>query len=161
MARMEDKEKFEYLLGRGILPSTSDQHGNNSLLKLVQMDRIEFLAFLLEGDYNAYLDDNDIPIEVPNPGETTFMTKSYMAPMSFRKRGESIENMKKQLISKSRKEALFLLDKSAIISGNTVIHEAIKFDNFMMLKYIVSVIKRVEAAKNLSSFKGLKALLEF
>jgi len=35
MARMDDREKFEYLLGRGIKIRACDQDGNNTVFKLV------------------------------------------------------------------------------------------------------------------------------
>jgi len=58
------------------------------------MDRIEYLSFLLEGDYNAYLDENDIPLEVPDTTWVETVTKSYLAPVSFRKRGDTIQSKK-------------------------------------------------------------------
>ena len=55
------------------------------------MDRIEYLSFMIEGDYNAYLDENDMPLDEPSGLNTTMMTKSYLAPTSLKKRGDTIE----------------------------------------------------------------------
>lgn len=54
MMRINDKQKFEYLLGRGILASVVDQDGNNALHYAIKMERIEYISFLLEGEYHGY-----------------------------------------------------------------------------------------------------------
>lgn len=59
MMRVEDKPKFEYLLNRGILPSTPDNEGCNALHFAIRMEKIEFLSYLLEGDYLAYENINN------------------------------------------------------------------------------------------------------
>ncbi len=54
MIRVDDKLKFEYLINRGLLPSLSDSSGCNALIYAIRMEKLEFVAFMLEGDYNAY-----------------------------------------------------------------------------------------------------------
>lgn len=54
MMRVEDKGKFEYLLNRGILPSAPDHEGCNAIHFAVRMEKIEYLSYLLEGDYSAH-----------------------------------------------------------------------------------------------------------
>lgn len=59
MIRLDDKAKFEYLLGRGISPAASDSEGCNALHYAIRMERMEFLSYMLEGDYYANeLDDH-------------------------------------------------------------------------------------------------------
>jgi hypothetical protein len=60
MMRIDDKTKFEYLLGRGILPSASDSDGFNALHYTVRLNKLEYLAFMLEGDYQAYEFEGDL-----------------------------------------------------------------------------------------------------
>jgi hypothetical protein len=79
MIRIEDRSKFEYLLGRGILASICDSEGYNAIHYAIRMERIQFLSFLLEGDYQAYesLDDlegNKLQLNLTN----LTMNKSYM-----------------------------------------------------------------------------------
>ena len=49
--RLDDKSKFEYLLRRGILPSSTDKEGFNAIHYAIRMGKIEFLSYMLEGDY--------------------------------------------------------------------------------------------------------------
>ena len=60
MIRIGDKDKFEYLLARGILPSITDLEGCNALHYAARIDRLEFLSYMLEGDYHAYEYSNSI-----------------------------------------------------------------------------------------------------
>ncbi len=59
MMRVDDKQKFEYLLNRGILPSALDNEGCNAIHFAIRMEKIEFLSYLLEGDYGAHENIND------------------------------------------------------------------------------------------------------
>lgn len=54
MIRIEDKPKFEYLLNRSILASIPDLDGNNALHYAIRMERIEFISYLLEGEYHGF-----------------------------------------------------------------------------------------------------------
>jgi ankyrin repeat protein len=54
MMRVDDKSKFEYLLNRGILPSATDNEGYNAIHFAIRMEKIDFLSYLLEGDYSAH-----------------------------------------------------------------------------------------------------------
>lgn len=51
MMRVDDKQKFEYLLNRGILPSTCDVNGLNSLHYAIRFDKLPYLAYMVEGEY--------------------------------------------------------------------------------------------------------------
>jgi hypothetical protein len=54
MIRLDDKEKFEYLLSRGILPSSSDSNEENAIHYIVKLEKISYLAYLFDQDYDAY-----------------------------------------------------------------------------------------------------------
>lgn len=60
MIRMEEKQKFEYLLSRGILPSSTDSEGCNALHYAIRNEKLEFLSFMLESDYQAHENDHDL-----------------------------------------------------------------------------------------------------
>ncbi len=68
------------------------------------MDRPEYLSFMIEGDYTSYMDENDTPLEEAVGTETMMLstTKSYMAPRSFRKRGDTLEQQKIVAFAKAR-----------------------------------------------------------
>ena len=53
MIRIDDREKFEYLLNRGVLPSSLDLHDENVIHYIVKLEKISYLAYLFDGDYDA------------------------------------------------------------------------------------------------------------
>lgn len=59
MMRIDDKQKFEYLLNRGILPSSTNSEGFNSLHFAVKLNKLNYLSYMLEGDYNAFEAEGD------------------------------------------------------------------------------------------------------
>ncbi len=54
MIRLGDRDKFEYLLGRGIFPSCADQNEENAIHYIVKLEKISYLAYLFDQDYDAY-----------------------------------------------------------------------------------------------------------
>ena len=51
--RIKDRENFEYVLRRGVSPLAANQNDFNGLHFAIKLERLEFLAFLFEGDYDA------------------------------------------------------------------------------------------------------------
>jgi ankyrin repeat protein len=77
MIRVEDKSKFEYLLNRGLVPSTMDAEGCNGIHYAVRMGKLDFLSYLLEGDYSSHengLDPTHFQFNLTNIS----MNKSYL-----------------------------------------------------------------------------------
>lgn len=82
MMRIDDLEKFQYLLGRGVLASACDNDGFNAIHYAVRMGKIQYLRFLFEGA-ESYTDTEfgEFNIELTKLNQTlTSMTmnKSYM-----------------------------------------------------------------------------------
>ena len=53
MMRIGDKKRFEYLLNRGVYPSYSDHKGNSALIYAIRLENLEFISYLLEGEYQS------------------------------------------------------------------------------------------------------------
>ena len=74
--RMEDSEKFQYLLARGVLPSATDSSGCNAIHYAIRMEKLNFLSYMLEGDFNAYERDDQLKLHITATNMS--FTKSYM-----------------------------------------------------------------------------------
>lgn len=59
MIRIGDKKRFEYLLNRGVYPSFTDTNGNSALHYCIRLENIDFLSYLLEGEYLTFNNIND------------------------------------------------------------------------------------------------------
>jgi ankyrin repeat protein len=59
MMRIGDKQRFEYLLNRGVYASCTDKDGNSAIHYCIKMEKIEFLSYLFEGEYHSYDHLND------------------------------------------------------------------------------------------------------
>jgi len=82
--RLDDKKKFEYLLNRGLLPSSQDSDGSTVIHYAIRMEKLDFLSFLFEGDYLAFENILNEPLHLQQTlhqstlGSTSMMNKSYM-----------------------------------------------------------------------------------
>jgi len=54
MMRIDDRQRFEYLLGRGIMSSIADNEGYNALHYAVRMEKLHYISFLLDGNYDGF-----------------------------------------------------------------------------------------------------------
>jgi hypothetical protein len=52
--RINDTEKFDYILKRGISPLASNQNELSALHFAIELEKLNFLSYLLEGDFEAY-----------------------------------------------------------------------------------------------------------
>lgn len=55
LMRIDLKSSFEYVLSRGIPISLSDRNNNNLLHYAVSLERCDYVSFLLEGNYQNYM----------------------------------------------------------------------------------------------------------
>ena len=53
LMRINDMKMFEYILQRGISPLSSNHNELNALHYAIQLEKLNFLAYLLEGDFEA------------------------------------------------------------------------------------------------------------
>lgn len=60
MIRVENRESFKYLLRRGILPSAQDTDGFNAIHFAVRGEKLDFLSYMFESDFNASEIENDL-----------------------------------------------------------------------------------------------------
>ena len=51
--RINDIQNFEYILRRGVSPLKSNENDLNVLHMAIKLEKLEFLSYLLEGDYAA------------------------------------------------------------------------------------------------------------
>ena len=79
MMRIDDREKFEYILGRGVLPSASDEKGHNSLFYAVRMERLHYVSFLLEAEYHSLQRDHEVTLNID------FINKKQSQGLAFNK----------------------------------------------------------------------------
>ncbi len=54
MMKINDKVRFEYLLNRGVYASFQDKDGNSALHYCIRYENIDFLSYLLEGEYHSF-----------------------------------------------------------------------------------------------------------
>lgn len=54
--RIDFKDKFSYVLNRGIPVSSSDKNYNNLLHYAVSLERLDYLYFLFGGKFDNYHD---------------------------------------------------------------------------------------------------------
>ena len=52
--RIKDWEIFKYLLSRGIKPSSKNEDGLTAVHFAVEMERFEFLSYMLQGDFDKF-----------------------------------------------------------------------------------------------------------
>jgi ankyrin repeat protein len=51
--RFDDKDNFKYLIRRGISIMECDKNGHNTLHHAVLMEKVDFLSYLLEGNFKS------------------------------------------------------------------------------------------------------------
>ncbi|CDW82347.1 ankyrin repeat [Stylonychia lemnae] len=152
MIRVEDRQKFQYLLSRGIMPSFQDLDGNNALHYAIRMERIEFISYLLEGEYTSYesLGDPYFNQDLSKLHVTLnnlTVNKSYMMN-TYSQMNQSAVQVGEQLNSTLRNntsyqlDALLCIDKSNMVDGFTPFHEAAKQGNVMIFEYLTNIVKK-------------------
>ena len=140
MIRLDDKVKFEYLLKRGILPSAANSEGFNALHFAIRMKKIEHLAFMLEGDYHAFEMDVDLNSKFNNLNNTTNISFNK-SQMNF---SHSVigSTSPRRINTTHILDSLVVLDKSSIISGITLFHEATRNGYMKILQYLIRTLKK-------------------
>eukprot|EP00347_Sterkiella_histriomuscorum_P006025 403354358 len=155
MIRIEDKEKFQYLLKRGVMPSQQDIDGNNALHYAISMERIEFISYLLEGgEYHGYdyLNENNFKPDLSRLNVTINninANKSYMMGTQSQLNHSVVLNNQTIGGSSLRSsnlnyqiDALLCIDKSNVSNGSTPFHEAAKVGNIKIFEYLVNIVKK-------------------
>jgi hypothetical protein len=54
LMRVGDQQTFEYVLRREVSPLSANSNDLNALHFAVQLERVSFLSYLLEGDFEGY-----------------------------------------------------------------------------------------------------------
>lgn len=115
--RFEEKENFKYLLYRGISVILSDKKGNNVLHFAIMLEKIEFITFLVEGQWKS---------EVMQACEKSI--KQLNDAFTHRKAKEISETIRTGQFSWIP-DALLSLDKCNFSEGNSALHLAIDIGN--------------------------------
>eukprot|EP00347_Sterkiella_histriomuscorum_P008302 403345605 len=127
--RFEDKENFQYLLQRQISVLNIDQNGNNVIHYAIQLEKLEFLSYLIEGKFDS---------EIMKMCETgTQSLNDQFTHKAAKEICETIRTGTFQWIP----EALQALEKSNFKEGNTCLHLAIDIGNLQIFNYIVTMLK--------------------
>ncbi|CDW77519.1 ankyrin repeat [Stylonychia lemnae] len=128
--RFEDKENFQYLLKRGISVLCTDKNGNNILHYAIQLEKIEFLSYLLEGSFQSEIYEKSLGLSADSLFDLYIHQKA------------------KELSANLRtgqfpwiQDSLYALEKSNDRDGNNSLHMAVDIGNHQLFCYIVTMLK--------------------
>ena len=126
---------------RGLKPSVTDEAGASALQYSVRMERIEYLSYMLEGDFNAYLSEEfSMPmLNISSMSKRTCMSGGG-ASLLLGVHNIAFQRNKKAAII----DALLSLDTSSLIHGHTPFHDAAKVGNTEIFLYLLRIFKRRE-----------------
>jgi hypothetical protein len=54
--RVDDMKTFKYVLKRGVSPLAANENDMNTLHFAIILEKLNFISYLLEGDYDAHLE---------------------------------------------------------------------------------------------------------
>ncbi|CDW77129.1 ankyrin repeat [Stylonychia lemnae] len=127
--RFDDKENFKYLLLRKILVTNHDLNGNNCIHYAIQLEKTEFLSFLMEGKFDSEI------MKMCEKG--TQSINDQFTHLMAKEVCETIRTAKYPWMP----HALKALEKSNIKEGNTCLHMAIDIGNKQIFNYVMTFLK--------------------
>jgi len=144
MMRLDDIEKFIYMLKRGILPSSADSDGNTAIHYAVRLDRLDCLRLMLGES-----------VEGSDP--TAFLNMTTRSTLS----SHSLLTNRRPLVKTWVKDAVGCLERSSFNPGHTPLHEAAVTGNEEIFELILKTLKHQRHQSGGEAHKSVKTILEF
>eukprot|EP00347_Sterkiella_histriomuscorum_P004875 403358755 len=154
--RFNDKQVFEYILKRGLSTLSANQQGNNIVHYSIQLEKYEFLSFLVEGTFESELYERSLRLQE----DSLF---DLFLNQQAKELHEIIESNQCPWIL----ESLYALEKCNEKEGNNSLNMAIDIGNFQLFCYIITIFKirdhllHIDEDKYSKYFKPFTTLLEF
>ncbi|CDW77266.1 ankyrin repeat [Stylonychia lemnae] len=124
LMRINDYQTFDYILKRGVSPLASNENDMNAIHLAIKLEKMNFLSYLLEGDFDGYLNDGFSEEIIQQKYE------NILAKLNEKERYE-----KKEWILQSLKG----LDRCTLNEGFTPLILALKSEKQEVSHYIMQI----------------------